>query len=328
MSFTLTDHWVWDFWHVDDGDTHHLFYLHAPKLLGDPELRHRNARIGHATSTDLQHWENHGEVLRPGVPGTFDCTATWTGSIVRSDSGLWNMFYTGSRFLSPDTAANVETVGRAVSQDLSTWTKYPLEVSADPRWYETLSDGTWHEEAWRDPWIHRDNQGLWHMLITARASRGTGRDRGIIGHATSANLEHWTVQPPLSEPGAGFAHLEVLQLVTIDSKPVLLFSCDTKHLAGKREKPGGRGGIWAVALDSDTLDRPIDMSSASRLTDEDLYAGRAVQTRTGQWVLLAFENVHRDGTFASGISNPMPLRWSLDETLELSSTPAIVGAIQ
>jgi beta-fructofuranosidase len=326
MSFTLTDHWVWDFWHVDDGDTHHLFYLHAPKASGDPGLRHRNARIGHATSTDLRHWDDHGEVLGPGSPGDFDGTATWTGSIVRADSGLWNMFYTGSRFLSPHTSTNVETVGRAVSGDLTMWTKFPLEVSADPRWYETLGDGTWHEEAWRDPWIHRDERGLWHMLATARASTGTGRDRGVIGHATSNDLEHWTVGPALSEPGAGFAHLEVLQLVTIDSRPVLLFSCDAEHLAGEREEPGVRGGIWVVPLDSDSLDRPIDMSSATRLTDEDLYAGRAVRTRTGQWVLLAFENVHHDGTFVSGISDPMPLHWSPGGALVLSRTPSTVGA--
>ncbi|PPB48020.1 glycosyl hydrolase family 32 [Arthrobacter pityocampae] len=326
MSFALTDHWVWDFWHADDGDTHHLFYLHAPKSLGDPELRHRNARIGHATSTDLHHWEDHGEVLRPGAPDDFDGTATWTGSVVRADTGLWSMFYTGSRFLSPYEVTNVETVGRAVSYDLTTWTKFPLEVSANPRWYETLSDGTWHEEAWRDPWIHRDSQGLWHMLITARAAAGTSRDRGVIGHATSPDLERWSVQPPLSAPQAGFAHLEVLQLVTIDHRPALLFSCDTKHLAGHREQSGMGGGIWAVALDSDTLDRPIDLTSATKLTDENLYAGRAIQNRTGQWVLLAFENAHHDGTFVSGISDPLSLHWSPDGTLALSHTPTTVGA--
>ena len=124
MSFTLEDHWVWDFWHVDDGSKHHLFYLHAPRSLGSPDLRHRHARIGHATSTDLRQWVDHGEVLRPGAPGKFDGSATWTGSIVRADSGLWNMFYTGSRFLSPDTAANVQTVGRAVSAAVDRFRAY------------------------------------------------------------------------------------------------------------------------------------------------------------------------------------------------------------
>ena len=51
MTVARPDHWLWDFWLADDGRTHHLFYLHAPKSLGNPDLRHRNARIGHASST-------------------------------------------------------------------------------------------------------------------------------------------------------------------------------------------------------------------------------------------------------------------------------------
>ncbi|MFF2945761.1 hypothetical protein ACFVSQ_38625 [Streptomyces niveus] len=45
MTFRLDHAWVWDFWFADDGDTFHMFYLHAPKSLGDPELRHVNDRL-------------------------------------------------------------------------------------------------------------------------------------------------------------------------------------------------------------------------------------------------------------------------------------------
>ena len=31
----LPDSWVWDFWTADDGELFHLFYLHAPKSLGN-----------------------------------------------------------------------------------------------------------------------------------------------------------------------------------------------------------------------------------------------------------------------------------------------------
>ena len=319
MSFALADHWVWDFWHADDGVEHHLFYLHAPKALGNPELRHRNARIGHATSTDLHTWTDHGVVLEPGGATDFDASATWTGSVVRADDGSWRMFYTGTRFLLEHAVTNVETVGRAVSADLASWTKHPEHLPAAPQWYETLADETWHEEAWRDPWIHRDASGLWHMLLTARSREGTGRDRGVVGHATSEDLQHWTILPPLSEPGAGFAHLEVLQLVTIEDRPVLLFSCDTAHLAGERETDGTRGGIWALPLATDSLDETLDIASAARLTTEEHYAGRAVQTRSGEWVLLAFENVDVDGTFRGGISGPRPLKWMPDGTLSLAA---------
>ncbi|MCC9145934.1 MULTISPECIES: glycosyl hydrolase family 32 [unclassified Arthrobacter] len=320
MGFTRTDHWVWDFWHANDGVEDFLYYLHAPKSLLDPHLRHRNARIGVATSADLQRWVDHGVVLEPGGTADFDGSATWTGSVVQDDDGSWHMFYTGTRFLSADTVTNVETVGRAVSTDLVSWTKQTGSLSADPRWYETLADDTWHEEAWRDPWIHRDSAGLWHMLLTARSRAGSGRDRGVIGHATSTDLQHWTVQPPLSEPGAGFAHLEVIQLVTIDDRPVLLFSCDTAHLAGQRKADGVQGGIWALPLDTDVLDGPLDVASAVQLTTEDLYAGRAVRTRTGEWALLAFENVDSEGTFIGGISDPLPLEWAPNGSLSFART--------
>ena len=48
------DHWLWDFWFARDGDDVHVFYLQAPRSLGDPELRHHNATIGHAVSRDLR----------------------------------------------------------------------------------------------------------------------------------------------------------------------------------------------------------------------------------------------------------------------------------
>jgi len=57
----LEDDWIWDSWIADDGETYHLFYLHAPRALRDPRLRHTSATVGHATSTDLKTWEVSGE---------------------------------------------------------------------------------------------------------------------------------------------------------------------------------------------------------------------------------------------------------------------------
>ncbi|MDO7883461.1 glycoside hydrolase family 68 protein [Antiquaquibacter soli] len=319
MTFTLDAHWVWDFWLADDGELFHLYYLHAPKSLGDPHLRHRNARVGHATSTDLRDWTDLGEVLAPGPEGAFDGSATWTGSVVAAPDGSWRMFYTGSRFLSADSHANVETVGVAVSRDLHSWTKLPGPiVTADPRWYEVLGTSEWPEEAWRDPWVYRDPSGEgWHMLLTARSASGDVRDRGVIAHATSDDLEHWTVQPPLSEPGAGFAHLEVPQLVEIDGSPVLLFSCDSPALAG--ERAGSTGGIWALVAESTT--GPFDAKQARLVVDESLYSGRVIRDRSGRCVMLAFENSTADGGFSGVLSDPLPVA-IVGGMLELSRAEA------
>lgn len=302
MAFSLADHWVWDSWLADDGDRFHLFYLHAPTSLGDPHLRHRNARIGHATSSDLVTWHDLGPVLGPGAAEDFDATATWTGSVVRGDDGLWRMFYTGAHFLEAGADTNIETVGVATSPDLHHWTKGDGPVTrADPRWYEVLADGTWREEAWRDPWVFADAAGDgWHMLVTARAASGDLLDRGVIGHARSRDLVSWEVLPPLSSPGMGFSHLEVPQIVDAAGGQVLVFSCDGAALAGGRS--GARGGVWTAPAASAT--GPFDLARASLVVTDDLYAGRIVRDRAGRLVLLAFENGAPGGAFVGTISDP------------------------
>ena len=305
MGFNLENYWVWDFWLADDGVQYHLFYLHAPKTLGNPDLRHRNARIGHATSADLRHWTDHGRAFDAGTPGSFDGSATWTGSVVRGPDGLWRMFYTGSRFLAPDSNANIETVGAATSPDLFAWTKQagPLCV-ADARWYETLGTSSWPEEAWRDPWVFwRADDRLWHMLITARGQDGAEPDRGVMAHATSPDLESWTVQAPLSQTGAGFAHLEVFQVVTIEGRNHLVFCCDSAKLVGPRA--GQVGGVWSLPVGD--MPGQVDFRQARLLVEERLYAGRIAIDRDGAPWLLAFHNSDADGAFIGGISAPLAI---------------------
>jgi len=194
--FSLPDSWVWDFWLADDGERHHLFFLYASRALKDPEARHYRASIGHAVSTDLTDWTRVEDALVRSDAPAFDDLATWTGSIVRGDDGLWRMFYTGST-LAPDGLKNIQSIGVATSEDLYGWTKSAANpiLTADPRWYETLSPD-WHDEAFRDPWVFRDPTGEgWHMLITARAKTGDPFSRGVVGHATSTDLDRWVLQP-------------------------------------------------------------------------------------------------------------------------------------
>lgn len=311
MAFALADHWVWDFWLADDGEQHHLFYLHAPKSLGNPDLRHRNARIGHASSTNLSDWTNHGQVFDAGAPGSFDGSATWTGSVVRKPDGQWQMFYTGSRFLSADSNANIETVGLATSSDLHNWTKQPGPIcSADASLYETLGTSSWPEEAWRDPWVFwREDDQLWHMLITARGKDGADElDRGVAGHAVSNDLKSWTVRPPLSEGGSGFAHIEVLQVVVVDGQKHMIFCCDSAKLVGARL--GTVGGVWSMPIADET--RLMDFGKARLLVPERHYAGRVAFDRAGAFHLLAFNNIADGGGFIGGISDPMALATGSD----------------
>lgn len=305
--FDLPDSWVWDYWFADDGERYHLFFLYASRALHDPEARHYRASIGHAVSTDLVEWTRVADALVRSDAPAFDELATWTGSVVRHPDGTWFMFYTGAT-LAPG-GQNVQRIGYATSPDLFTWTKAAGPVlEAKGPWYEKLSSGAWHDEAFRDPWVFADPDGNgWHMLITARSPEGPVDGRGVIGHAWSADLRTWELREPLSAPSVeGFGQLEVLQAEIVDGRPVVIFSCLKEQSTDSRRAEAA--GTWAVPAES--LLGPFDIDAAYPLTDEDLYVGRLLQRRSdGRWLLFAFRNIGEDGRFVGGVTDPMPVRW-------------------
>ncbi|MCB0911368.1 MAG: family 43 glycosylhydrolase [Propionibacteriaceae bacterium] len=302
--FALPDSWVWDFWTVDDGEQYHLFFLFASKALHDPNARHFRAGVGHAVSSDLVNWAQVEDAIVHGEPGEFDELATWTGSITRHPDGSWLMFYTGAA--RAPSGSNMQRVGLATSPDLFTWTKQGLLAEADPRWYEQL-DGGWHDWAFRDPWVLPDPDGDgWHMLVTARGNTGPVDERGVVGHAWSADLRSWEVREPLSEVGQGFGQLEVMYDVEIEGHTFLLFSCLGGDVADAR-KGTTPGGTWAAK--AETPLGPYDIAGATVVSPPGLYVGRLIQLRdTGEWKFLAFVNETPDGAFGGTIIDPLPVQ--------------------
>lgn len=308
--FDLSSSWVWDYWFADDGERYHLFYLYASRALHDPDARHYRASVGHAISDDLVTWTPVADALVRGEAGSFDDLATWTGSTVRGDDGLWYLFYTGST-LAAD-GKNVQRIGYATSTDLLTWTKHDSAIvqAAAPE-YETLDSGAWHDEAFRDPWVFRDPDGDgWHMLVTARAPKGPVLGRGVVGHAWSRDLRAWELRPPLTAPSEhGFGQLEVMQVEEVDGRPVLLFSCLADHATPARAAE--RGGTWVVPAES--VLGPFDIDAAYPLTDQTLYVGRLLRRRDdGHWFLFAFRHLDDAGAFVGGVTDPMPVAWEGD----------------
>jgi beta-fructofuranosidase len=301
---TLTDKWVWDHWMVDTGSEYHIFYLQAPRSLGDPDLRHQHARTGHAVSTDLVRWEILPDALDAGAPGAWDDRATWTGSIVRKGD-TWYCFYTGSCNAEKGL---IQRVGLATSTDLITWERYgdrPL-IEADARWYETLDLAKWHDQAWRDPWVFADPDGNgWHALITARAASGGPADgRGVVGHAWSPDLLTWEVRPPLSETGE-FGHLEVNQVEIVNGQPVLIFCTGSGQISSVRRARLGPEPSATFAAPAASLLGPYDLERAMPVSE--LYAGRIVRMRDGRWALMGFINEPGGGPFVGSIGDPVPV---------------------
>jgi len=305
MALRLEDKWIWDSWYAFDGKLYHAFYLHASRALGDPVRRHRHPIIGHAVSDDLTNWTVVRDALIVSDSPAFDSWTTWTGSVIQDDDGLWWMFYTGT---SREDGGDVQTVGAATSTDLMEWTKLSSEpmVSADARWYEKLDKTIWHDEAWRDPWVFRfDNDpSTWHMLVTARANHGDPATRGVLGHATSADLKHWDVRPPLSAPGQGFGQLEVFQFEVVDGVPVLVFCCGWRELSAERRAAfGERDATYSVAVSADLTE--VDFNRAKAFEDPLVYAARIIKGRDG-WYLIGFVN-EVDGEFVGELCDPVPV---------------------
>lgn len=303
----LPDHWVWDSWYTaDEEGRHHAFFLRASRALLDPDRRHLRASIGHAVSADLRDWQLVADALVPADAPAWDDLATWTGSVVRGPDRRWYLFYTG---ISRADDGLIQRIGLAVSDDLIRWHRHggkPL-VEADPTWYERLNRHDWPEEAWRDPWVFPDPAGDgWHMLITARAAGAPRFRDGVLGHARSADMLAWELQPPISEPGAGFGELEVSQVRVLDGQPLLVFTCHPDQQPPEQLSRFGRFCTWSVT--GDTLTGPWELDRAVPFQGEPtLTAAPLVQRRDGGWALLGFRNLDPDDVSPLEVVDPIPV---------------------
>jgi beta-fructofuranosidase len=299
--------WIWDSWVADDGERFHLFFLEAPRALGDPSARHTAARIGHASSTDLRNWTVHDEALGPSATG-WDDLSLWTGSVTRGDDGLWRLFYTALN--TGGHGVKDQRIGVAESPDLHTWSRVgssPL-VDPDPRWYRTLGVAGVASETWRDPFVVRDPEGDgWHMFITARATGGRRHDDGVLAHATSADLRSWTLAAPVCAPGAGFGQLEVPQIRYVEGRWLLIFTCHPKEQTAARRAEFGDFCTWTAGADN--LLGPWDLTRAEPFRAmPDLFAAPLVHTPSGGWVLLGFRDHDDDDGESLFVLDPTPVR--------------------
>lgn len=311
MTLRLPGTWIWDFWLARDRDQHHVFYLQAPRSLGDPALRHHHATIGHAVSADLRSWRVLPDALHPGPPGSWDDLATWTGSTI-GHRGRWYMLYTG---VSRAEQGLVQRIGLAESDDLVHWHKHPGNpvIEADPRWYEQLDLGRWRDQSWRDPWLlSNPEDGLFHVLITARSRSGPPGGAGVVGHARSPDLVDWEVLPPLTAPGL-FAQAEVPQLVQLNGRYQLLVSCLAEdHQPVPLDGPGVPGQTGTFAFSASNLLGPYTFAGGPIAAPDGplgpLYAGKLVQEAgDGPWYFMAFRG-DGDRSFLGELTDPIPVR--------------------
>jgi beta-fructofuranosidase len=230
--------------------------------------------------------------------------------VARGDDGIWRLYYSA---LSTSRGLGVrdQRIGMAESDDLFRWRRVgdrPL-VAPDQRWYVS---GTW-----RDPFVFKDPAGDgWHMLITARAAGAPRFRDGVLGHARSADMRAWELEPPISVLGAGFGELEVSQVRVVDDRPVLVFTCHPDQQSAAQLSRFGRFCTWSVAGDS--LTGPWDVDRAKPFKGEPtLSAAPLVQRRDRSWALLGFRNLEPGTAAELEVVDPIPVALKDGELIDL-----------
>ena len=119
-QFSREGEYVKDYFVIKKGRTFHLFYnVGVANDTQDWQEPDSEKAFGHATSTDLVHWEHHPRVIRV-VPGTWEGQVVSAPSIVKH-KGTYYMVYTGF----DDRWLGKQTVGLATSKDLFDWKRCP-----------------------------------------------------------------------------------------------------------------------------------------------------------------------------------------------------------
>ncbi len=310
---------MWDFWLIFEPPNYHLFHLRAPRSLPDPELRHNAATIGHAVSTDLRHWTDKGEVIKPGRSGEWDDLSVWTGSVIKSGA-LYHMLYTGRCHADQGT---VQRIGLARSEDLYHWEKHARNpvMEADPRRYEKFGSCGYYWESWRDPYLFYEPKANCHYaFITARTNRGELDQRGCIAAAKSGDFIGWEILPPIFSPGT-FTEMEVPQIFEHGGRSYLLFSTNPFWYAAsyleRSDVVPWEGDHYAVA-DSFLGEYCTTGDGVLSRANEHAYASKIVTDPPWAPVILSWlSKLPGSDEFAGVLSQPRPVRFSADGTLQI-----------
>ncbi len=158
------------------GGTYHLFYQHFPDA---PQWGPMH--WGHATSTDLVHWDDLPIALAP-TPGGPDTDGCWSGCAV-DNNGVPTFVYSGNRaYPQPDgTTKRVQSTCIATSDDgMRTWHKSAANpvIPGPPEELDTVQ--------YRDPAVWREGDE-W-LCVTGSGIAGVG---GTVLLNRSRDLVRW-----------------------------------------------------------------------------------------------------------------------------------------
>lgn len=156
---------------------YHIFYQRTPN---GPFKTLMN--WGHMISTDLVHWTNTKDALRPSLEWSatsgYDMKGIWSGDVI-IDNNVAHAFYTNVNHSGPYNPGIA--LATSSDPDFQNWTKQG-----------PIIDKPGAVDDFRDPYLWKDGS-TWKMIIGAKVS-----GRGGLDFYTSTNLTSWTRQSTFS----------------------------------------------------------------------------------------------------------------------------------
>lgn len=284
------------------GGVFHVFYL---RRSADDTHDTVETPWAHISTVNLIDYTDHGIAIAPGGVRDHDHSAA-TGSIIER-GGRFYAFYTGFSTWQRENGGRDQSVLRAVSDDLITWTKDDaFRLIADERHYDA------HQ--WRDPLVLPDPSGAgYRMLITARRPGDHGLHGGLAAQAWSEDLDEWRVDGPFWDPGLHSVP-ECMDLFQLGDWWYLTYSTLSERTVTRYRYASSPNGPWICPPD-DELDGPGFYAGKTAGDGEHRYLfGWCVNSQSGHdgapWLWGGNLIVHEltsqpDGTLA--VSRPTAL---------------------
>jgi beta-fructofuranosidase len=292
-GYVHTGHTMGDAWYfVDDSAGQvHMYYLTQP-------LDERGPRfVGHAVSDDLRDWETLPPAIEQGPPGAWDDEKVCSGSVFERDGRYWMAYSATSSAESPPSEPwRWQRIGVAWSDDLTHWTKLgenPV-MEAGPPHYERMGSGQRKMHHWRDPFLF-EHGGHAYAFITARATEGRIKQRGVVALARSSDMHRWEILPPIEHDRIA-EEMEVPQIYQINERWYLVFLTLGRFMApGFAERfEGAVPERSNFAMVGDSPFGPFRIHGTGQIIphglDEYFYAAQLVHWRQKWWLLATIHD--------------------------------------
>lgn len=259
---------------IHDGKQWHLFHIWLTK--------DRDDVIGHATSSDLFHWQEQPDILPKGNGPSWETHSGGNAPYVYMWDGIYYLFYSRyddrphpDPFYNPFGHDALQHIGVATSRDLFHWEKYPGNPIFHPMpswspWEDHESD-QFRPHCCRDPHVMR----IGEQFVMYYVAMSREPNVSAVAYAISDDLIHWrdqgsALKAPIRWIGTGMCE-----------SPCLVHAGNCWHLFYKH-------GKWTQHAASDN---PFEFSSPKPLVDAH---AAEIFSWNDQWYITHCE---RDGLY-------------------------------